>query len=308
MWRKLRRRLRSALVRPLLWLALHTLPALYVAYMRFVWATSRVSDHGLLELHEISRRHNGAVALLWHEEVFSVAFAYPYIGLRGHTLASISDVGHLITKALERCGYVVFRGGSSRKKARRRGEILFDMIEHMRTHDRVIYGLTVDGSTGPAYRIKPGGIVIARACDKPIVLARTWYKRAIRLATWDRTAIPLPFNVITPVSGSEGQRCAGDARALPPLAGGRPHRPRRSLLCGDGPSAARGAALRGFRRGRRAAGRTACHGRGARGVRHGDPAPSRARRGPSAAPRRLASRISRVDHRPACFLTRRYDW
>jgi lysophospholipid acyltransferase (LPLAT)-like uncharacterized protein len=197
MWRKLRRRLRSALVRPLLWLALHTLPALYVAYMRFVWATSRVSDHGLLELHEISRRHNGAVALLWHEEVFSVAFAYPYIGLRGHTLASISDVGHLITKALERCGYVVFRGGSSRKKARRRGEILFDMIEHMRTHDRVIYGLTVDGSTGPAYRIKPGGIVIARACDKPIVLARTWYKRAIRLATWDRTAIPLPFNVIT---------------------------------------------------------------------------------------------------------------
>lgn len=196
-WRKLRRRLRSLLVRPLFWLALHTLPALYVAYMRFVWATSRVSDHGLLELNEIGRRHNGAVALLWHEEVFSVAFAYPYIGLRGHTLASVSDLGHLIAKALERCGYVVFRGGSSSKRSRRRSEVLSDMIEHMRSQDRVIYGLTVDGSSGPAYRIKPGGVVIARACDKPIVLARTWYKRAIRLGTWDRTAIPLPFNVIT---------------------------------------------------------------------------------------------------------------
>ena len=196
-WRKLRRRLRSLLVRPLFWLALHTLPALYVAYMRFVWATSRVSDHGLLELNEIGRRHNGAVALLWHEEVFSVAFAYPYIGLRGHTLASVSDLGHLITKALERCGYVVFRGGSSSKSSRRRSEALFDMIEHMQTHDRVIYGLTVDGSSGPAYRIKPGGVIIARACDKPIVLGRTWYKRVIRLGTWDRTAIPLPFNVIT---------------------------------------------------------------------------------------------------------------
>ena len=195
-WRRVRRRIRSALVRPLFWLALHTLPALYVAYMRFVWATSRVSDHGLLELIEVSRRHNGAVALLWHEEVFSVAFAYPYLGIRGHTLASISDIGHLITKALERCGYVVFRGGSSSKRSRRRSEILLNMIEHMRTCDRVTYGLTVDGSSGPAYRMKSGGIVIARACDKPIVLVRTWYKRAIRLPTWDRTAIPLPFNVI----------------------------------------------------------------------------------------------------------------
>ena len=196
-WRKLKRRLRSLLIRPLFWLALHTLPALYVAYMRFVWATSRVSDHGLLELNEIGRRHNGAVALLWHEEVFSVAFAYPYIGLRGHTLASVSDLGHLIAKALERCGYVVFRGGSSSKRSRRRSAVLSDMIEHMQTNDRVIYGLTVDGSSGPAYRIKPGGVVIAQACDKPIVLARTWYKRVIRLGTWDRTAIPLPFNAIT---------------------------------------------------------------------------------------------------------------
>lgn len=185
------------LARPLFWLALRTLPSLYLAYMRFVWATSRVSDHGLLELHEINRRGNGSVGILWHEEVFTVAFAYAYLGFRPHTLASISDMGHLITRALERCGFVVFRGGSSRKKSRRRGSVLRDMIEHMQTHDRVIYGLTVDGSSGPPYRVKPGGILIAQTCDKPIVLARTWYKRAVRLPTWDRTAIPLPFNEIT---------------------------------------------------------------------------------------------------------------
>jgi lysophospholipid acyltransferase (LPLAT)-like uncharacterized protein len=195
--RSLCHRFRRILTRPLLRLALWTLPPLYLAYMRFVWATSRVSDHGLLELHEITRRHNGVVALLWHEEVFTVAFAYSYVGLRPHTLASISDLGHLITRALERRGFVVFRGGSSRKKSRRRAGILREMIEHMRTHDGVLYGLTVDGSTGPAYRIKPGGIVVAQACDKPIVLIRTWYKRAVRLRTWDRTAIPLPFNVIS---------------------------------------------------------------------------------------------------------------
>ena len=60
----------------------------------------------------------------------------------------------------------------------------------------VIYGLTVDGSRGPAYRMKPGGIAIARQCERPVVLVRTWYRRCLRLRTWDRTAIPLPFNEI----------------------------------------------------------------------------------------------------------------
>ena len=66
----------------------------------------------------------------------------------------------------------------------------------MRKTDGVIYGLTVDGSKGPAYRLKRGGVVIARECGRPIVLVRTWYRRCLRLDTWDRTAIPLPFNRI----------------------------------------------------------------------------------------------------------------
>jgi hypothetical protein len=59
---------------------------------------------------------------------------------------------------------------------------------------RVIYGLTVDGSQGPAYRMKLGCVAIARACRAPIVLVRTHYRRGITLDTWDRTQIPLPFN------------------------------------------------------------------------------------------------------------------
>ena len=65
-----------------------------------------------------------------------------------------------------------------------------------RSERGVLYGITVDGSKGPAYRMKTGGVVIARECGKPIVLVRTWYRRCLRLPTWDRMAIPLPFNVI----------------------------------------------------------------------------------------------------------------
>lgn len=177
-------------------LAAAVVPWLYLGYMRFVWATSRVSGQDDFVLNAISAESDGAVALLWHEEVLTVAFGYPYIGIRGHTLASVGESGEVIARMLKLCGYVVFRGGSSTSRARRRSGVLEEMIAHMRENHGVIYGLTVDGSKGPRYRMKTGGIVIARECGKPIALVRTWYRRCLRLNTWDRMALPLPFNEI----------------------------------------------------------------------------------------------------------------
>jgi lysophospholipid acyltransferase (LPLAT)-like uncharacterized protein len=164
--------------------------------MRFVWATSRIEGREFVALKQVIAHHNGAVGLLWHEEVMTVAFGYAYLGFRPHTLASVGEAGEVIARMLTLCGFVVFRGGSTTGRSRRREGALEEMITHMRNHDQVIYGLTVDGSKGPPYRMKTGGIVIARECGKPIVLARTWYKRCLRLPTWDRMAVPLPFNRI----------------------------------------------------------------------------------------------------------------
>lgn len=165
-------------------------------YMRLVWSTSRVDPGTFLEFKDVIAAHNGAVGLLWHEEVMTVAYGYAYLGFRPHTLASVGPSGEVIARMLARCGFVVFRGGSTTHRSRRREGVLQEMIEHMRTTDEVVYGLTVDGSKGPPYRMKSGGIVIARECEKPIALARTWFKRYIRLPTWDRMVVPLPFNVI----------------------------------------------------------------------------------------------------------------
>jgi lysophospholipid acyltransferase (LPLAT)-like uncharacterized protein len=194
--RTLRHRLRPLLSRPLGWLNLALFPPFYLLYMRMVWATSRIVDHGAGLIASTNDAYDGVVTLLWHEEVMTVAYGYAYVGLRPHTLASRSNDGDVITRLLERCGYVVFRGGSSDRQSRRRVAVTREMIDHMRKTGRVLYGFTVDGSKGPAYRMKRGGIVIARECGKPIVLTRTWYRRCIRLGTWDRTAIPLPFNTI----------------------------------------------------------------------------------------------------------------
>jgi len=196
-WRRtLSHALRPWITRPLMRLNLALFPTLYLLYMRLVWATSRIVDHGLARLFEISAEHNGAVGLLWHEEVVTVAWGYAYLGFRPHTLASLSNDGAVITRLLERCGFVVFRGGSSDRDSRRRRDVTRELTEHMQNTDGVIYGLTVDGSKGPPYRLKRGGIIVARDCGRPIVLVRTWYQRCLRLDTWDRTAIPLPFNRI----------------------------------------------------------------------------------------------------------------
>lgn len=191
--RKLSRRVRHALSQAGVRLLGVIVPWLYMAYCWLVWKTSRVEDgwSGTPLIQRLMARHGRTVGLLWHQEVFTVAYGYRH--LRAHTLASTGNFGHLITRMLELCNFVVFRGGSSRGTARRR-RVLPEMISHMRRTPGVLYGITVDGSNGPVFQLKPGGPMIARVCRAPVVLVRAWWKRRIELPTWDRTVIPLPFN------------------------------------------------------------------------------------------------------------------
>ena len=190
------RRLKHALSQAAVRMLGALLPWLYVAYCWLVWKTSRVVDGTTGPISALGRRHGRCVGLLWHQEVFTVAWGYHLARPRPHTLASTGNFGHLVTRLLERCGFVVFRGGSSRGTARR-VRVLPTMIRHMRdTREGLIYGITVDGSNGPPFRLKAGGPMIARSCRAPIWLTRTWCARRIELPTWDRTVIPLPWNRI----------------------------------------------------------------------------------------------------------------
>jgi lysophospholipid acyltransferase (LPLAT)-like uncharacterized protein len=187
---------RALLTRPFMWIAVRTAPPLYMAYMRLVFATSRLdfadAEARLNDVH----KYGGVVVIFWHEEVFAAPFSYYKLGVRGHTLINRSDVGELITRIAERCALIAFRGGTSSRRSRRRSHVFRDMIDHMNRNQDVVYGVAVDGSQGPAYRVKRGPVVIARECDKPIALSRLWFSRSLRLPTWDRTAVPLPFGRI----------------------------------------------------------------------------------------------------------------
>jgi lysophospholipid acyltransferase (LPLAT)-like uncharacterized protein len=190
------RRLRKAVARVLVAIAVAIVPRLYLAYMRLVWATSRVEILGC-NPHDVRAHYGKQVILLWHEEVFFVAWAFRQF--RPSTLASRGDFGELVTRMLELCDFEVFRGGSSSGRSRRSPEIVRDLAEHMSSKPGVLYGITVDGSNGPRYRAKPGAAKIAALCRAPVLVEKTWCRRSFRLPTWDRTIVPLPFNHVVHV-------------------------------------------------------------------------------------------------------------
>ena len=174
-------------------LAKYTVPYLYFAYFWFVWATSKVIDQTSLLDDELREHKRGLVVAIWHQEVLCVPWVYGR--LRPHTIASVGDSGDVITRLLKLCNYTVFRGGSSKRESRRK-KVLADFVEHLRTADRPLVGITVDGASGPAFRMKTGAIVMAMEIQAPIFAVRTWCKRRILLRTWDRMMLPLPFNKI----------------------------------------------------------------------------------------------------------------
>lgn len=191
--RSRQRRAKKALRRVLMAIGLHTVPYLYVAYMWLVYRTSRVETLG--PHPGIARREFGrAVYALWHQEVFFVAYGFGEY--HPDTLASHGDSGSIIARMLEICGYNVFRGGSSSGEQRRSVAVIRDMVDHMQRQPGVIYGITTDGSKGPAYRMKRGAVQIAVETGAPVVVFKTWCKRYFQLPTWDRTLVPLPFNRI----------------------------------------------------------------------------------------------------------------
>lgn len=195
MGRKLTHKIKRMRNKFLMWIAKHTIPTLYVAYMKFVWKTSKIIDGGVL-LEDYLKNHEDkrVSCLLWHQDAIFVAWSYRHY--QGITIASKGDSGEIISRLLTKCGYhFVWRGGSSKSK-KHKAKILDEFLRYYKVHADHPLGLTVDGSSGPVFHCKHGGIVIAQQCNCPIMLWRIWPKKKIFLPTWDRMVLPAPFNTI----------------------------------------------------------------------------------------------------------------
>lgn len=188
------KRFRKALSRQLTSFCCIIVPPLYKAFMRVVWSTSKVEDN-LEFLRRSDRGKQGLVAAMWHENAFLAP--HLFLSYQAYTVASTARIGRVIATLLEKHNFKVFRGGTGHdKQGRRKNQIFRSMIYHLKQHPDSLYGIAVDGTKGPARKMKPGICKIAQQCRVPVFLVHTEVKHAWKLPTWDRTVIPLPFNHI----------------------------------------------------------------------------------------------------------------
>lgn len=124
----------------------------------------------------------GALLALWHGRM--VCGMADHAGREYTVLVSRSKDGDISDKLLQRFGYRVIRGSSSRGGA----SAARAMLTSLGKGSKLV--VTPDGPRGPRHAINPGLAWMARETGLPIVPMGFAVDRAWRLNSWDRFTIP----------------------------------------------------------------------------------------------------------------------
>ncbi len=130
-----------------------------------------------------------AVFAFWHGEQLAVFAPHGHRGICG--MASRSRDGELLARCIQRLGYGVIRGSSSRGGVTALRAAMTEMQGGRSA------ALAVDGPRGPRHEPHLGALRIASELQRPLVYVVSHARRAITLRSWDRFVLPLPFARIT---------------------------------------------------------------------------------------------------------------
>ncbi len=121
----------------------------------------------------------------WHARMLPLVITHR--GRGGAVLVSRHRDGEWISQVLQRLGFLVARGSSTRGG----GAGALQMLESARAGR--ILGITPDGPRGPRERVKPGTVYLASRSGLPVVPVATASRRTWVLDSWDRFRVPKPF-------------------------------------------------------------------------------------------------------------------
>ena len=102
-------------------------------------------------------------------------------------MVSTSLDGQLIANTLKIFGYEIIFGSSNRSPVR----ALVRSIQKMEQGFDVAF--TVDGPRGPANKVKPGALFLAKKMNAIIIPATSSACPSITFKSWDRYLLPKPF-------------------------------------------------------------------------------------------------------------------
>jgi lysophospholipid acyltransferase (LPLAT)-like uncharacterized protein len=103
-------------------------------------------------------------------------------------LVSRSFDGELITRTIERLGFLTARGSSTRSG----GSGLLALAKAVERGHPAAF--TADGPRGPVYKVKPGAVKLAQLTGYGIGIFYAHPEKAWLLRSWDRFLIPKPFS------------------------------------------------------------------------------------------------------------------
>ena len=137
------------------------------------------------------------IGALWHNRllVLPLVLRRFFPNRTGAALISASRDGDLLTDAIERFGFDVVRGSSSRLGA----SAMLQLANVLASGSDVV--ITPDGPRGPAYELGPGIIFLAQRSGAAIVPVNLEYSCCWRLKSWDRFIVPRPFAKVRVIIG-----------------------------------------------------------------------------------------------------------
>src|SRR5437764_680261 len=137
------------------------------------------------------------IGALWHNRllIFPLVLRRFFPQRSGAALISASRDGDLLADAVQRFGYDVIRGSSSRMGA----TAILQLTQVLASGRDVV--ITPDGPRGPAYELGPGIIFLARKSGAAVLPMNLEFSHCWRLGSWDRFIVPRPFSRVRVLFG-----------------------------------------------------------------------------------------------------------
>lgn len=161
---------------------------IYLAALILVVVTNltlRLQVFGKERIKELEREGKSLIFAFWHGKMLVPIYYFRRRGYYG--LASQSNDGEYISRVLEKLGWRVVRGSTSRGSARS----LLKLIKVLRRGEHI--AITPDGPQGPRHKTKQGTIYLAKKSDSVIIPVGVALAKKKVINSWDRFNLPYLF-------------------------------------------------------------------------------------------------------------------
>jgi lysophospholipid acyltransferase (LPLAT)-like uncharacterized protein len=125
------------------------------------------------------------ILAFWHGRILPATYFFRNRGIV--VMISLNFDGEWIGRTIQRFGYEVARGSTSRGGARALVQMRRELAEGKPV------GFALDGPRGPARVAQPGAVFLAGATGCPILPFHFEANRYWSAGRWDRTQVPKPF-------------------------------------------------------------------------------------------------------------------